>query len=289
MEPLFLQRDNLESLLKHKLCVININSEVLRLSITENGIIRQMLIDGLWENLESNTEYYEFDGRLTPIRPNDLMDVYNTFLNDCVEGFKKEVEANFIRLESGQFNRYIEIVDIFLERCFLTIEENYNQIKLSDSSLIQEIDNLDKRMVFQSLQNLFEKLIIESNKYYLKSFKLWILKYNPSIKKVELEIYDYFLVPNKLIFLNALKNEFKFERGREIKVLIEVLIELNILKSLDRDFRSFFKVFSKFMERNLGSYQSVNDFKDSKAVAYKVKWNLISYKVESILHRVELK
>jgi hypothetical protein len=68
-------------------------------------------------------------------------------------------------------------------------------------------------------------------------------------------------VKNKEIFLDELKITFPTERGKSIKIIIELLQKENILIFGNREFKILYNELKTFFVRDIGTRQSINDVK----------------------------
>lgn len=108
-----------------------------------------------------------------------------------------------------------------------------------------------------------------------KKEKTFIEYFNPSILKLEQ-------------FAQSLKVEFNVEKGKSIKILISLLEGKKLLLLKERDFKGFYNSMIKYFDTEIGSYQSINDFKvDEKA--HKKDLDAINIRLEKIIndHKIE--
>lgn len=79
------------------------------------------------------------------------------------------------------------------------------------------------------------------------------------------ELHQFFInihEEKKLKFLNELKLVFPTEKGKSIKAIIDILIAKNLLVIGAREYKIFHKELEKHFNRDIGSYQSVQNVKD---------------------------
>ena len=89
-------------------------------------------------------------------------------------------------------------------------------------------------------------------------------------------------------FLEALKKEFITERGVSIKILIDVLIEMDLLRIEDRGFNKFLGILEKYLNRSLGQYQSIQNFKLSHEPAHKAVKTSTKERINKILSNLKV-
>jgi hypothetical protein len=76
------------------------------------------------------------------------------------------------------------------------------------------------------------------------------------------DIFDFLInIDEKESFLLELKDTFKDERGKSIKAIIEILKNSDILVIREREHKTFIKSLENYFNRNIGSYQSIQDVK----------------------------
>jgi hypothetical protein len=85
---------------------------------------------------------------------------------------------------------------------------------------------------------------------------------------------------NRLLL--GLKESFTLEKGKDIRIIIEILKEYKILVIPDKKFRLFYKVLQEFFDRNIGSYTSINDYKSIQATDKEI----IRIKIDDLLKRI---
>lgn len=74
-------------------------------------------------------------------------------------------------------------------------------------------------------------------------------------------------IDDKEAFLNDLKNTFPNEIGLSIKAIVLRLVEVNILIYGTKEFKNFYEELTKYFDRSIGTYGSINDNKpDSKII-----------------------
>lgn len=99
-------------------------------------------------------------------------------------------------------------------------------------------------------------------------------------------IYDYIQnILNKTEFIQELKETFKTEKGKSLKVIISILEKEDILIIPPREFKNFYLELSTVFQRDLGSYNSIQNvnFEDIhkesiKPITQKLNSLIIKYK-----------
>jgi hypothetical protein len=82
--------------------------------------------------------------------------------------------------------------------------------------------------------------------------------------------------------LLGLKEAFSNEKGKDIRIIIEILKDYSILVIPDKKFKMLYDCLKEFFERNIGSYASINDYKNIHRDDYKI----IKVKVDDLLKRI---
>jgi hypothetical protein len=82
--------------------------------------------------------------------------------------------------------------------------------------------------------------------------------------------------------LVELKEAFTIEKGKDIRIIIEILKDYNILIINDKKFKMFYECLKGFLNRNIGSYASINDYKNIHSADRKI----IKVKIDDLLKRI---
>jgi hypothetical protein len=82
--------------------------------------------------------------------------------------------------------------------------------------------------------------------------------------------------------LIELKEAFTIEKGKDIRIIIQILKDYSILVIPDKKFKLFYDCLKEFFERNIGSYASINDYKTIHSDDYKI----IKVKIDDLLKRI---
>ncbi|MCK9235783.1 MAG: hypothetical protein WDA08_04575 [Weeksellaceae bacterium] len=144
----------------------------------------------------------------------------------------------------------------------------YNQTRLGYENTIFLVDPFDRYLYYTKKHEVielmkFEEYLIEQENNKIETDKLdETKKENDKPDKIKKELHHFFnQIDNerKLDFLNELKELFPTEIGLSIRAIIEILKENNMLIIGTREFKAFFKELKDFFDRNIGSYQSIND------------------------------
>jgi hypothetical protein len=98
---------------------------------------------------------------------------------------------------------------------------------------------------------------------------------------------EFLLHENRDILANALKSEFSTEKGKGIRLMLEVLINKKLLVVENRSRKAIFQSLKSFFDRNIGTYQSIWDYKRSsiieKGFADQVDYESIETRINFIL------
>ncbi|MBW6480868.1 MAG: hypothetical protein K0B37_15670 [Bacteroidales bacterium] len=91
---------------------------------------------------------------------------------------------------------------------------------------------------------------------------------------------DSLLHKNRNLLANALKSEFSTEKGKGIRLMLEVLITKKLLVVENRSHKAIFQSLGSFFDRNIGTYQSIWDYKRSND---QVDYESIETRIDFIL------
>lgn len=80
-----------------------------------------------------------------------------------------------------------------------------------------------------------------------------------SSNKSDLDLEDYFRLKSYKLFISDLKIEFKTEKGKDIKAIIEILKQEGLLHIPNRGLKAFIEKLKDTLNRDIGTYQSIND------------------------------
>lgn len=76
--------------------------------------------------------------------------------------------------------------------------------------------------------------------------------------------HEYLDHPNPQALAEGLKKEFSTEKGRDIRRLLELLREGGLIEWGNRRFKALHEAIEQYFDRDIGTYQGVNDFKEWK-------------------------
>jgi len=198
--------------------------------------------------------HYQFYNNPTPF------DVFNDPCNILQESLN-EIKKIIINSTFGE-NEKITLLKEFLK---------YIENEVAKSNDCKEIENpkLYPKLIY--LKEGYVKIyneVLNVYSHYLDGFEKQSfvnkeiekpLKKEKEIKNISDFIYN---VKDKDAFLNILKTTFKKEKGKKIRAIIDLLKRENILIIPERDFLDFYNCLKTYLDRNIGTYQSINDVKD---------------------------
>lgn len=137
-------------------------------------------------------------------------------------------------------------------------EDIYNQIRLNNEVTIFLVDPFDKYHYYTKKHEIIELMKFEE--YLIEQENIKSETDKPDEAKKELhQFFNKIDTKRKLDFLNELKELFPTEKGINIKAIIEILKENDMLIIGTREFNNFYNELNDFLERDIGSYQSIND------------------------------
>lgn len=96
---------------------------------------------------------------------------------------------------------------------------------------------------------------------------------------------DYFYHPKKEILVPMLKEEFIKDKGKTIKILIEILVEEKILALESGEFKRFYSSMKDYFGADIGTYQSINDYVVNKTKHTKA-YDAVKIRIDYILKNV---
>lgn len=83
---------------------------------------------------------------------------------------------------------------------------------------------------------------------------------NAAVKPVK-QFEEYFLCERRGEFVARLREEFRTEKGKSIRLLIEALTRKGVLTVCSGQNQGFYKVWKEYFGRNIGTYTSVYSYK----------------------------
>lgn len=242
------------------------NNSDLKKIVDSNPLPLKYTIDEIDCYFYNPTLYGLFELRVTKdgITPND-------FINDYKDGFIKglaflkddaEIEIKDIKNINLKAGTIAQLRNILYEQEFL------NPIK----GLL--------KVVFELHPNIFTKQGIYNFGYWngiIHSIenlcKITGLNSNDlqDIRQSK-KIFDFIHnVNDKKEFLSDLAENFKMEKGKSIKAVINILKDAELIIIPDRQFQTFFDLLKSQFKTDIGSYTSVNDAEKNKGFADTLK------------------
>jgi hypothetical protein len=148
------------------------------------------------------------------------------------------------------------------------IEQAKTRGKLSSTGLIY----LQYRKQLRT--ELFKIYVARSNENtHNPSIKTGADPISSPVKPLIKPFADYLIHNDKNALAVKLKDEFKTEKGKAIHLLLLALQDNNLITIESREGKNIYTALQAFFDREIGSYQSVHDFKYSE---FKHKGDLIS-------------
>jgi hypothetical protein len=134
--------------------------------------------------------------------------------------------------------------------------------------------------------NDYKEYLILKNKTETKAEK----DNSPPIEQIAITPTSQFITffKNQITgdFLLKLKEKFDTEKGKNIKLLVMALRELDLVSINSREFKNFYNSMKVYFNRDIGTYQSINDFKGAKTEAYKQDFEITKDKINCILNEL---
>ena len=85
-------------------------------------------------------------------------------------------------------------------------------------------------------------------------------------KKKSKQFHDYFSCENPIALAEKLKSKFQTEKGKKIKILIDILVEKKKIEILPREYKNFYNKMKEYFGRDIGSYNSIQNVKDYDSI-----------------------
>ena len=163
---------------------------------------------------------------------------FNDFSNNLIE-YKTQYDYIFNKLTDI---KKIEFANDYLDKLKkLNDFQKFSKHKAIIQNMIIEIENNFKNYKLNTAPQQ-----IESSKP--KKHKKSLLEFINNIK-------------DKEAFIQELKKTFQSEQGKSIKAIVLKLNEVNILIYGTKEFRQFYNELQTYFNRDIGTYQSINDVK----------------------------
>jgi len=194
----------------------------------------------------SETEFFE-----------GLLDVISLFKEQIVHQMNEEKNRLHDKLIEAKesINSDSEAAQSLIQ----SITERLTQIKPEDEylalSLISE-HKVNKKMPYIDILKL---------EYVIKEARIEVLRTpqngtdTPKPKSIGKTFEQYLIHEQRIDFAQALKEEFNTEKGKKLKVMIHVLKSLQLISIQQGEMMQFFNSMNDFFQRDIGSYQSIND------------------------------
>lgn len=225
-------------------------------------------------------EWYYYNKRLIDFY---LRNFYRCNLDRLKENFNRKLK-NFAHFETLRKTELNSINNTFREDLSTGIFYWYK------TTMAGEIPVDDK-----GTKDFLSKIIPYGLENYLQGKALAefveYLKETPAPSRINIKgktklFPEYLLTDDREILAEKIKTEFTTEKGKSIRLLIEVLIEIQLLTIENRGKKSFYNVLKEFFNRNIGSYPSIFDYKfdpDSD----KEEFKSVKTKVNFILNKLK--
>lgn len=103
------------------------------------------------------------------------------------------------------------------------------------------------------------------------------------------EFPDYLQHPKREELAEALKNEFNDGKGKVIAMLIQALKDLELVNIVTRKLKPFFEDMENYFDRDIGSYNAMNKYKEDtiKSQAHHDEYESTKKRVEKVLGQIK--
>jgi hypothetical protein len=162
------------------------------------------------------------------------------------------------------------------------IEDN-RYWKILDKFDLKEIENLTKNTKHQ---NGFPFQFADFSSQISYFLQTEILKYNskstphPKPDNISKTFPEYLLHSENILLAEKLKSEFKTEKGKGVRLMLDVLIDRTILVVENRKKKTIYLSLKSFFDRDIGTYQGIWDYKrngddlDYKSIEVRINYIL---------------
>lgn len=171
-------------------------------------------------------------------------------INEFIDKYNSDNFDSYIK-ENATIDYWNDLIKTYkIERLnlssYVTAMFAFNhEIKEGKSLLGKEFDGFCERQI--------EILKIENQ------YKPQQPKVNKPIKRKKTLLEFIHNIENKEAFIQDLKKEFPTEQGKSIKAIVLKLVEVKILIYGTKEFLQFYNELSIYFNRDIGTYQSIND------------------------------
>lgn len=197
-------------------------------------------------------------------------------IEDLGWGYKLNKKHCENKKRFAYLSKFTDGEEIFLKY----LKDTLFQLEGLHSSAEDEIgkEELNKYInFFNSEKNYFDESNNEKNKTTIADNTQSKTK-NPVIKNFP----EYLLHANKSILASKLKSEFSSEKGKGMHLMLKALEERKNFSYGNKQRKNIFNSMRIYFNRNIGTYQSIFDFKYSKDKD-ELDYNSILQKVDFIL------
>lgn len=173
-------------------------------------------------------------------------------INEFIEKYNSDNFDSFIK-DNATIDYWNDLIKNYkLEKLKFvfpdTVQLSLNQLLKEGKSLFgEDFDGFCERQI--------EILKIENQ------YKPQQPKANKPIKRKKTLLEFIHNIENKEAFIQDLKKEFPTEQGKSIKAIVLKLVEVKILIYGTKEFLQFYNELRTCFDRNIGTYQSINDTK----------------------------
>lgn len=179
---------------------------------------------------------------------------YNELLNFHKSRYVNNNELSFIDWYLEKYSNGAEILKKNRFSSPLTAIENRWLDIVAEKGYLNNIE-LDLNQICKSL------------KQRKRDIKAELKKITPTAPAREIKqlktLNDFiFNINNKETFMQELKTTFPTEKGKSIKAIIDILTDAQIIIYGTKEFRQFYNELKTYFNRNIGTYQGINDVKE---------------------------
>ncbi|WP_369769249.1 hypothetical protein [Flavobacterium sp. WC2416] len=205
--------------------------------INDNHIVIDGRTNKIYSEIDGAKKYYFENGNIE--FPTKVPSLFNEYYNLKLERYIKENEA----LNLPQSVLAKEFYDDEVVRTFAKLQDTKDKFKVSSK----------------------DPAFTKPTQRYLN----WLEEYNPAEPKIKpVDFLDFIQnVKDKKAFALELKETFNIEVGANLKIMLELLSEENIIVLSDSQLKSFHEAMKVYFNRDIKSYEALRKAKDFTPIA----------------------
>lgn len=148
------------------------------------------------------------------------------------------------------------------------------------------ISDTDYKIRIKEKIKMLQELIYDKEKEELR--KIVDLPQKDRTPKVSKPFHEYLVHPKRKLLADEIKKEFNTEIGKGIRLIIESLLDHDppLITIENRQRLDIYKALKKYLNRNIGSYQSIFNYQYSPQ-KHKLDFDSVSIRLKFILDKLQ--